>query len=88
MRMAVLGLAFDHWEALAAVTSARHDNGASLGVSRSIGHTDNGVGLNDSAGGLVELRHMRMTIRQWRAAGHGSEVVVHGLTPCLSWFGR
>jgi RimJ/RimL family protein N-acetyltransferase len=88
MRTAVLGLAFDHLGALAAITSARRDNGASLGVSRSIGYTDNGVSLNDSGSGLVELQHMRLTIRQWRAAGLSSEVAVHGLTPCLPWFGR
>jgi RimJ/RimL family protein N-acetyltransferase len=34
MRMAVLGLAFDHLGAVAAVTSAEPDNVASLGVSR------------------------------------------------------
>ena len=88
MRTAVLGLAFDHLGALAAVTSARRDNGASLGVSRRIGYTDNGVSLNDSGSGLVELQHMRLTHRQWRAAGRGGEVVVHGVTPCLPWFGR
>jgi RimJ/RimL family protein N-acetyltransferase len=88
MRIAVLGLAFDHLDALAAVSSARCDNGASLGVSRSVGYTDNGVSLNDSGSGLVELQHMRLSVQQWRAAGHGSEVVVDGLTPCLPWFGR
>jgi RimJ/RimL family protein N-acetyltransferase len=46
MRMAVLGLAFDRLQALAAVSSARHDNGASLGASRRIGYTDNGVSPN------------------------------------------
>ena len=35
MRMAVLGLAFDHLDAPAAVTSADGDKGASLGVSQS-----------------------------------------------------
>ena len=88
MRKAVLGLSFDHLGALAAVSSARPDNGASLGVSRSIGYTDNGVSLNDSGTGLVELQHMRLTAERWRAAGHGSEVTVDGLTPCLPWFGR
>jgi RimJ/RimL family protein N-acetyltransferase len=88
MRKAILGLAFDHLEALAAVSSARHDNGASLGVSRSIGYTNNGVSLNDSGNGLVELQHMRLTVQQWRTAGHSSEVTVDGLTPCLPWFGH
>jgi hypothetical protein len=31
---------------------------------------------------------MRLTCEQWRAAGHSSEVVVHGLTPCRPWFGQ
>jgi len=87
MRKAILGLAFDHLGALAAVSSARHDNGASLGVSRRIGYADNGVSLNDSGNGLVELRHVRLTVQQWRAAGHGGEVTVEGLAPCLPWFG-
>jgi RimJ/RimL family protein N-acetyltransferase len=81
-------MAFDHLGALAAVSSARLDNGASLGVSRRIGYTDNGVSLNDSGSGLVELQHMRLTLQQWRAAGHGSQVTVDRLTPCLPWFGR
>ncbi|OJF13042.1 GNAT family N-acetyltransferase [Couchioplanes caeruleus] len=88
MRKAVLGLAFDHLEAVAAISSARRDNAASLGVSRSIGYTDNGLSLNDSGSGVVELQHMRLTNQQWRAAGHSSEVIVNGLTPCLPWFGR
>jgi RimJ/RimL family protein N-acetyltransferase len=88
MRMAVLGLAFDHLEALAAVSSARHDNGASLGVSRRIGYTDNGVSLNDSGHGLIELKHVRLTAEDWRASGQGRQVTVEGLEPCLPWFGQ
>lgn len=88
MRTAVLGLAFDHLGALAAVTSARCDNGASLGVSRKIGYTANGVSLNDSAQGLVVLQHLRITARDWREAGHGDQVVVEGLESCRPWFGR
>ena len=38
MRRAVLSLAFDHLGARAAITSAWHDNHASLGVSRSLGY--------------------------------------------------
>ncbi len=88
MRMAVLGLAFDHLDALAAVSSARSDNGASLGVSESIGYTDNGVSLNDSGHGLVELRHMRLMAQDWRSSGQGSQVTVNGYEPCLPWFGQ
>lgn len=88
MRTAVLGLAFDHLAALAAVSSARSDNDASLGVSERIGYSHNGVSLNDSGHGLVELRHLRLTAAAWRASGRGSHVRVDGLEPCLPWFGQ
>lgn len=88
MRTAVLALAFDHLGALAAVSSAESGNAASLGVSRRIGYVDNGVSLNDSGAGPIELRHVRLTADRWRAQALGARVVVHGLAPCLPWFGR
>ena len=88
MRMAVLGLAFDHLGALAAVTSARSDNATSLGVSRSIGYVFNGISLNDSGHGLVELTDMRLTEQDWRAHGHRREVTVSGYESCRPWFGQ
>jgi RimJ/RimL family protein N-acetyltransferase len=87
MRMAVLGLAFDHLGALAAVSSARSDNGASLGVSRRLGYIDNGVSLNASGNGLVELQHLRLAAPAWQDLGHGSQVTVEGFEPCRPWFG-
>lgn len=87
MRLAILGLAFDHLGALAAVTSARSDNEASLGVSRRIGYAANGVSLNDSGHGLDELAHLRLTRARWQASGQGREVAVDGLEPCRPWFG-
>lgn len=88
MRMAVLGLAFDHLNALAAVSSARKDNAASLGVSRSIGYDDNGVSLNDSGDGLVELSHLRLAAERWHFLGCRSEVTVSGYEWCREWFGE
>jgi RimJ/RimL family protein N-acetyltransferase len=87
MRLAVLGLAFDHLGARAALTSAVVGNAASLGVSRRIGYADNGVSLTDSAHSVVELVHLRLTAAQWQAAGHGAEVTVTGFEPCRPWFG-
>ncbi len=87
MRMAVLGLAFDHLTAQAAVTSARHDNGASRGVSKRLGYRDNGVSLNASGSGLIELAHMRLTIADWQASNLSRQVHASGLEPCLPWFG-
>jgi RimJ/RimL family protein N-acetyltransferase len=87
MRIAVLGLAFDHLGALAAVTSAQRDNEASLGVSRRIGYAANGVSRSDSRHGVVELAHLRLTRAHWQASGQGREVAVRGLEPCRPWFG-
>ncbi|MGH3447560.1 MAG: GNAT family N-acetyltransferase, partial [Nocardioidaceae bacterium] len=87
MRMAVLGLAFDHLGALAAVTSARKDNGASLGVSRHLGYRDNGVSLNAADRGLVELQHMRLTAVDWQSSGWSGLASVSGAQTCLPWFG-
>jgi RimJ/RimL family protein N-acetyltransferase len=87
MRTAVLGLAFGHLQARAAVSSARRDNGASLGVSRHLGYRPNGLSLNVSGQGLVELQHMRLTADDWHASGRRREVLVAGFEPCLPWFG-
>jgi len=87
MRTAVLSLAFDHLGALAAVTSARRDNGASLGVSKRLGYRDNGVSLNASGSGLVELTHLRLTKDAWQVSGRGQQTEVTGLAKCLPWFG-
>jgi RimJ/RimL family protein N-acetyltransferase len=86
MREAVLCLAFDHLGAEAAVSSARADNGASLGVSRRLGYRDNGVSMNASSTGMVELKHMRLTASEWRAS-NARHVRVNGLTGCLPWLG-
>ena len=84
MRMAVLGLAFDHLGAIAAITSATVQNAASLGVSRRLGYTGNGTGLILETGGVAELLHLRLTKDQW---AFGDQVEVDGFTPCRPWFG-
>jgi RimJ/RimL family protein N-acetyltransferase len=84
MRIAVLGLAFDHLGAVAAITSATTTNLASLGVSRRVGYTDNGVGLVHETAGVAPLQHLRLTAENWR---YGSEVTVTGLDACRPWFG-
>jgi RimJ/RimL family protein N-acetyltransferase len=87
MRMAVLGLAFDHLGAVAAITSALTGNAASLGVSRRIGYQPNGVSLNDSGHGAIELTHLRLLAADWQRSGLGREVTVTGFEPCRPWFG-
>lgn len=87
MREAVLALAFDHLGALAAITSARRDNAASLGVSRSLGYVDDGVRPNPAGDKHPDLQHLRLDVAAWRASGRGRQVRVVALTPCLAWFG-
>jgi RimJ/RimL family protein N-acetyltransferase len=83
MRTAILGLAFDHLGAVAAISSARVDNAPSLAVSRRLGYVENGVSLTESPTGVVELQHLRLTRESW--AAHPVEVT--GLDACLAWFG-
>lgn len=87
MRRAVLALAFGPLEALAAVTSAWHDNTASLGVSRSIGYQPNGESLLARGDGADTLVHLRMTREEWEATGAAREVTIEGFEPCRPYFG-
>ena len=86
MRRAVLALAFDHLGAEAAITSAWHDNVASLGVSRSLGYRDNGVSSLARDDGVDTLVHLRMTRADWQAAGGAPDVPVEHLEPALPLF--
>jgi RimJ/RimL family protein N-acetyltransferase len=87
MRRAVLALAFDHLGALAAITSAWHDNHASLGVSRSLGYRPNGESLLSRGDGVDTLVHLRMTLDDWRSAGGAPDVTVTGVPEALPLFG-
>jgi RimJ/RimL family protein N-acetyltransferase len=87
MRRAVLALAFDHLGARAAITSAWHDNHASLGVSRSLGYRPNGESLLARGDGVDTLVHLRMTLDDWRAAGGAPAVTVTGVREALPLFG-
>ena len=87
MRIAILGFAFDHLGAQAAITSARFENAASLGVSRRIGYRDNGVSTSRSPSGPCLLQHMRLTRAQWQESSLGDSVLVTGLSGCALYFG-
>jgi RimJ/RimL family protein N-acetyltransferase len=84
MRMAVLALAFDQLGAVAAITSATVQNAASLGVSRRLGYTGNGVSTIIETGGVAQLQHLRLTKDLW---AYGDEVEVDGFEPGRRWFG-
>ena len=87
IRRAVLALSCDHLGAQAAVTSAWHDNHASLGVSRSLGYRPNGESLLARGDGVDTLVHLRMTLDDWRSAGGAPDVTVTGVPEALSLFG-
>ena len=88
MRRAVLALAFGPMEAAAAITSAWHDNHASLGVSRSLGYRPNGETLHaredDSADVMV---HLRLPRSDWLAGDLAKNIEISGFDPCRFLFG-
>jgi RimJ/RimL family protein N-acetyltransferase len=83
MRAAVLQLAFGDMSAVAAVTSAWHDNGASLGVSRALGYRDNGVELVRRDDGVDGMVHLRLRREDWA----GADVQVDGFEGCRPLLG-
>jgi RimJ/RimL family protein N-acetyltransferase len=87
MRRCVLALAFGPLQARNAVTSAWHDNHASLGVSRSLGYQDNGVSTLARGSGADTLVHLRMTQADWERSGAAGAVTISGFAPCRFLFG-
>jgi RimJ/RimL family protein N-acetyltransferase len=87
MRAAVLALAFGPMRAQAAITSAWHDNHASLGVSRALGYRPNGELLHARGDGAELMVHMRLTRQDWLASGRGVEVEITGFDACRTVFG-
>ncbi|MBM2620201.1 GNAT family N-acetyltransferase [Actinoplanes sp. LDG1-06] len=84
MRTAMLQFAFGPLGAAAAITSATVTNAASLGVSRRVGYSENGVSrIVDTGGDVAELQHFRLTADQWT----GADVTIDGFDPCRPWFG-
>jgi RimJ/RimL family protein N-acetyltransferase len=87
MRTAVLALAFGPLEAGAAITSAWHDNHASLGVSRALGYQPNGESLHSHPGKVDVMKHMRLLRADWLASGIGADVEITGFGACRPLFG-
>jgi RimJ/RimL family protein N-acetyltransferase len=83
MRAAVLDFAFGSLRAQAAVTSAWHDNEASLGVSRSLGYLPNGEHWRRRGDRADVMVHLRMSRSEWP----GSGVVVNNFEECRHLFG-
>jgi RimJ/RimL family protein N-acetyltransferase len=86
MREAVLHLAFNHLDAVAAITSAWEDNVGSLGVSTSLGYQPNGFSLQQRRDAVATMVHLRMSRLDWQAQPR-SPVEVHGLEATKPYFG-
>lgn len=84
MRVAMLGLAFDHLGALAVVTSWKAGNLASLGALRKVGLLENGVRTSRSPSGAFQLQHLRMTRERWLVNDWRGQVQVVGLNACAT----
>ena len=87
MRGAVLALAFGPLQAQAAITSAWHDNHASLGVSRALGYRPNGESLHARGERVDVMQHMRLRRADWLASGRGDHVAISGFDACRPLFG-
>jgi RimJ/RimL family protein N-acetyltransferase len=87
MRRAVLALAFGPLQAQAAITSAWHDNHASLGVSRAVGYRPNGESLHARGDRADVMVHMRLTRADWLASGAGDDIRIFGFDACRFLFG-
>jgi RimJ/RimL family protein N-acetyltransferase len=87
MREAVLALAFGPLEAQAAITSAWHDNHASLGVSRALGYQPNGESYDARGDRADRMVHLRLLRENWLSAGGGDGIDIEGVLPCRPFFG-
>ena len=86
MRRAVLALAFGPLQAQVAVTSAWHDNHASLGVSRALGYRSNGEQAARRGRRVDTMVHMRLTRADWLAGAAADPVAITGFEPCRALF--
>jgi RimJ/RimL family protein N-acetyltransferase len=87
MREAVLALAFGPLGAVRAISSAWHDNHASLGVSRSLGYLPNGEVLHRHGDRVDVMVHLRLTREDWLARTDRPPVEIAGFEPCRPLFG-
>jgi RimJ/RimL family protein N-acetyltransferase len=87
MRRAVLALAFGPMEAAAAITSAWHDNYASLGVSLALGYQPNGESLHAREGRADVMVHLRLRRSDWLDADLGRDIEISEFDPCRFLFG-
>jgi len=86
MRSALLAFAFDNLGAEWATSSAFLDNVTSIGVSRSLGYSENGIERLAPRGEARELVRFLMTAEQWHSRER-PPISVSGLDGCRDMFG-
>jgi RimJ/RimL family protein N-acetyltransferase len=86
MRQAVLGLAFGPMAARAAISSAWHDNRASLAISHALGYQPNGESLHRRGDGVDVMKHMRLLRADWERTSAGP-LAIDAFEPCRPLFG-
>lgn len=87
MRWAVLAFAFEALGAERAITSAWHDNVASLGVSRALGYVPNGEARHARGEGVDRMEHLALSRDTWIARGQAAGIRIEGFEPCRPLFG-
>ncbi len=87
MRRAVLALAFGEMGAEMAITSAWHDNHASLGVSRAMGYEPNGEARHAREDHVDRMVHLRLMRETWLASGQADGIAIEGFDACRPFFG-
>ncbi len=93
MRRAVLSLSFGPLEAEYAITSAWHDNAASLGVSRSLGYVDNGLERHRRESPAApdplvdDMVHLRLSRAEWERRGGAAGITIMAFDACRPLFG-
>jgi RimJ/RimL family protein N-acetyltransferase len=85
-RRAILTLAFGPLAAVTAVTSAWHDNHASLAVSHALGYQPNGTRLQIRGNVAAEMVHLRLDRTRWLTSRRGTAVEIAGFDACRRFF--
>ncbi len=84
MRMACLALGFDGLHSAFATTAAWHDNAASLGVTRSLGYSEQGRRRELRRGVPDELVEFRMSREHWETIRR-DDIELHGVPAARSF---
>jgi RimJ/RimL family protein N-acetyltransferase len=87
MRIATLHLGFLGFDACTATTAAFHDNGPSLGVTRSLGYEPNGSAVKVRRGEAATSLQFIMSRERFAEHLQRDDIVLHGVEPCLPLLG-